>query len=499
MSILLALILITILIVDRLIARISKNDIPWYLSPTVWLVTPWILCALVFSAPIIVHREEINVYHIFYISISVAAFVVGCNTLEFIRGRNSINLTLNQQIVSPKVRLLKRFFLLGMVGGIFIIYDNLAISGISLKDRLLGTGLSAARDFAFDSQIQGVRGPFFLLEPLSGFGLIFLLLYLHSRFSGAIPEGKKKLYFVFALMTVLMAVFNSLVISGGRMGIVLLFIVLGQMFLFDRRRTIIIWVKGKKLSSKFFLIGTLSALLLSAVVLLGTVYVQKRSNDQSPISSLYLGHRAELEPWLLAVTQNDDQIRYGLFTISYITTPLATLSLYLDLKENQMPGPFYGQYNFPGIADRIVKRIDKDSFVMWWDARLEVFAPLLRLGYGGNVWATLLRDLAADVGRPFVPFFMFLFGFLCRIAVVRAYRYSDPYWTAIGSALLCVALFSAFHSLLYILTVTNLLLLGGALIILEWFNSLWRRGAVSTLRYGKKPMAVHRGKNANAS
>lgn len=499
MSLLLSAILIIILIVDRLMANISNDDIPWFLSPTVWLISPWILCAIIFSAPLIVHREKLSVYHVFYISGCVAAFVIGCNTREFMRARSQLSQDSNGRITNPQVKSLRRFFLLGLVGSIFIIYDNLAISGISLKDRLLGTGLSAARDFAFDSQMQGIQGPFFLLEPLSGFGLIFLLLYMHARFSGAIPAEHRRSYFLFSLITVMMGVFNSLVISGGRMGIVLLFIVLGQVFLFDRKRTIFIWVKGKKLFSKFFLIGTLSALLLAAVVLLGTVYVQKRSNDQSPISSLYLGHRAELEPWLLAATRNQDQIRYGLFTLSYITTPLATLSMYLDLKENQMPGPYYGQYNFPGIADRIVKRIDKNLFIMWWDARQAVFGPLLRLGYGGNVWATLLRDLAADVGRPCVPFFMFFFGWLCRTAVVRAYRFSDPYWTAIGCALLCVALFSAFHSLLYILTVTNLLFLGGALLIFRWFNSLWNPTRAPSQRYGKAPAVLSRGKNANAS
>lgn len=492
MSLLLALLLIIIIFIDRMMAKLSGDDIPWYLSPAVWLVSPWIFCALVFSAPLIVHREQLSLYHIFYITGSIAAFVIGSNVRGFGRPRRTLVDGPAMQNLQPTTKLLSRLFVLGLIGSVFIIYDNLLATGISLKDRLLGTGLSAARDFAFASQAQGVRGPYFLLEPLAGFGLIFLLVYLHARFSNSLPIEDKRKYFWYAVITVGMAAFNSLVIFGGRMGIVLLLIVLMQAFLFDKHRTIFIWLKSKAEFSRFFWLVSGFAVMLMVVVLLGTVYVQKRSNDQSPIAALYLGHRAELAPWLLAATSNHEQMRYGLFTLSYITTPLATLSMYLDLTENRMPGPFYGQYNFPGIADRIVKRIDKNSFMMWWDARMEVFGPLLRLGYGGNVWATLLRDLAADVGRPAVPFLMFLFGWLCRAAIVRAYRFSNPYWGAIGCALLCVALFSAFHSLIYITTVSSLIFIGSALLILRWFNGLWTNKYQVTTKYLKGQIRVNR-------
>lgn len=492
MSLLLALLLMVILFIDRLMAKLSGDDIPWYLSPAVWLVSPWIFCALVFSAPLIVHREQLSLYHIFYIAGSITAFVIGSNIRGFGRPRRTLVDGPAVQNIQPTTKLLRRLFVLGFVGSVLIIYDNIVTTGISLKDRFLGTGLSAARDFAFASQAKGVRGPYFLLEPLAGFGLIFLLVYLSARFSQSLPIENKKTNFWYAIITVGMAAFNSLVISGGRMGIVLLLVVLMQAFLLDKHRTIFIWLQRKTDFSRFFWVVSGSAVLLMVVVLLGTVYVKKRSNDQSPISSLYLGHRAELEPWLLAATRNHDQMRYGMFTLSYITTPIATLSMYLDLPENRMPGPFYGQYNFPGIADRIVKRIDKDLFMMWWDARIEVFGPLLRLGYGGNVWATLLRDLAADVGRPAVPLFMFLFGWLCRAAVVRAYRFGNPYWGAIGCALLCVALFSAFHSLLYILTVSSLISIGGALLILRWFHGLWARKYHVTSKYSKSSIKLNR-------
>lgn len=475
MSFLLFLFLGLLLILDRALAGISRDVLPWYLSPPVWLLAPWMIACGLYALPIIVHREKLELAHISYMAICLTAYTVGASFRYFKPGFS------NLKPIAPKVseinisnRQLLILAVSGLVGNMLVLYDNLVVTGISLKDRLLGTGLSAAREINFSSQIQQIVGPFHLLEPLGGLGLIYIICYLSVRFSNKDVANGSRLHFWLAILTAFSISINSLLVSGGRLALILLVLVILLAVLLDKNKTVFRWLGRRGGFRRIGVLGLSSVLTLLAIGSLATVYVQKRSGQQSPYSVLYLAHRADVEPWLYSASRGMPLVQYGIFTISYATTPIATLSLYLDLPQQKMPGPFFGQYNFPGIADRIVKRIDKDSFKIWWDARFELFQPMTRDGYGGNVWSTLLRDLAADVGWGLVPLVMLMLGMVTSSAVEKSYKTSDPFKTALAIAFLCISIFSVFHSIIYIQTTSALLLYGGLAVFYGWFVRLWR-------------------------
>ena len=475
MSFLLFLSAVLLLTLDRVLANLSRSALPWYLSPSVWLLVPWVLASGLYALPIIVHRERLELEHVGYIASCLFAYTVGASFAYFKTApvgpayeyNNNLELNISR-------RQLTGLAIAGLVGNMFALYDNIIVTGISLKDRLLGTGLNAAREMNFSAQIQQVVGPYHLLEPLGGLGLIYILCYLSIRFSNEKSEPASRLHFWLLITTILSMTVNSLLVSGGRMALILLALVLWLAVLLDRNKTVFRWLRRRGGGQRFGVLALSAVLTVVVLTALATVYVQKRSGQQSPYLALYLAHRADVEPWVYSATRGMPLTQYGVFSVSYATTPIATLSLYLDLPPQRMPGPFFGQYNFPGIADRIVKRIDKDYFRLWWDARLELFQPMTRDGYGGNVWSTLLRDLAADVGWRVVPLVMFMLGVFTSSAVAGAYRTSNPFKAALAIALLCISAFSVFHSIIYIVTITSLLIYGGLAVLYLWFRGLWK-------------------------
>lgn len=128
---------------------------------------------------------------------------------------------------------------------------------------------------------------------------------------------------------------------------------------------------------------------------------------------------------------------------------MTTLVYYYDMPNGQFPGPYWGQYNFSQIAMFTMRRLGKVKEQMSVaDIRNEATRYLRVMGYGDNVWPTLLRDLALDVTWTGVPFVMLLLGWGAELVMRGARRGNDFIVKVLGLLISMLLVFSIAHSLL---------------------------------------------------
>lgn len=451
MTPLLLLLLIMILGTDVLIRRLARYQRPWYLSPVVWMEVPWIFSCILIILPIFVHREIITLEHVLFIFLCHLGFALGC-WAQAIKSPNENNPT--ESSISYMQMII--FAAIGVLGHMAGTYDSISSTGVSLAERFSAEGLARARAGTFMEQTGLAEpGPFNKIATVAAFSYLYIACYVlvAKNFVGKQKNMLRWLLWV----SVACIAFNSLLVSIGRMHIILLGAVTLVIFLIKRSR------EAPKKASKYAwqkkaVWGFGGAVVLSTVAILGSIFGQARTGGLvSPDELLAISHRIKLEPEIDSLTRGNNAMRFGLFTLSYFTVPIPTLAFYLDVPSNRYPGPFFGQYNFPSIMGRVVKRVSEDNYQPWMDLRMDVFSELERSGYATNVWATMLRDISVDVTKPGTPFAMFGIGLLVSYIVTAARKSLNPFITTTASALLVVCGFSIFHSLLYIESISGLI------------------------------------------
>jgi hypothetical protein len=128
----------------------------------------------------------------------------------------------------------------------------------------------------------------------------------------------------------------------------------------------------------------------------------------NPVSVLAETQRAELRPSLARAAADKPALGIAFVSLGYFTSPVATLSFYVQ--QDEIPGPLWGAYSFP-LPDRTVAKFRGTSTPdRWLKTREKVFMPLEKAGYFPNVWATWLRDLLADFGYLGAILFSAVFG-----------------------------------------------------------------------------------------
>lgn len=240
------------------------------------------------------------------------------------------------------------------------------------------------------------------------------------------------------------------------------------------------WAEGRnalayKLTVRRVLIlGATTLSIIFGLWLSATYFLEKRVGGQSPVTLLYKTHRAKFAPPLYDLIRKDTPTQYLAFSASYFSTPIATLSFYIDLPDDRTPGPFWGQYNFPAVA-RWVRRITfiPDPF-FWENARFEIFKPLGAINFGTNVWATSLRDLIADFGRGGSVAFLFLLGFGAQSLVSGQSARPTAVKAGLLAYLIIILLFSGFVSTLFMPQIHWPLYLSVALVFTR-FNTLVKK------------------------
>jgi hypothetical protein len=138
-----------------------------------------------------------------------------------------------------------------------------------------------------------------------------------------------------------------------------------------------------------------------------------------------------------------------MLSLSYLTTPIPTLTFYLDLPEARQPGPFFGEYNFPALW-RWGRRLTFTGDRFGWErARYDIFKPLGDIGFGMNVWSTMVRDLIADFGKYGALVFIALLNLLAQRVFDQQRRSPAAHQAGLLVYLRLLMVFSGLVSMLF--------------------------------------------------
>lgn len=452
---LLAATIMIMMLLDETINRSINSDIPWHSRPFTWLAIPWLASSTLLALPIIQHQEVIRIDHIIFISGCILAFLIG-TLIPTLSGKQKNSKKPVPETESTSNRLYYGLAIAGFIGHAASIADSIQVSGISIVERFSSSGLTATRAALFASQAIGQGGRFSALEPLSAFSFVFIICHLTDVFNKRERAKKFQPKAIF-LSSCLLIIFNALVISGGRMNVLLLLMTLIAALSLDKTKYLITKIKAAPTLKKVTIGLALFISGLTTIATLSTTFVEARMDGTPAEFLINQSHRAKINPIIDELTRDHPSLRYGLFTLSYFTVPIPTLTYYLDLPDAQFPGPFWGQYNFPGISDNIMRRTGTSLYVGWGQARADVFNALMMYGYGGNVWSTMLRDLSVDFTKVGTMFFMLFFGWISQRTTISAYHNQNPFVIASAAAMLVMLGYSVLHSLFYIQTIWGLL------------------------------------------
>jgi hypothetical protein len=470
MSVVLIISLILLLIINRLIFAKSTASLPWYIDPMTWISVPWIISLTTFALPIFSHRESFQLYHYIYVFGCFLIFFIGNSIPAFALSNTKAQTpTSHKEDEIPSHLLMLSLAILGTIGYGARMFDQISVSGLSIIERLTSpSGLEMARQFRNAASTTGKQGPLALLEFLSVFSLFFLVYYFYNAFSATISSGKKRIYKTCAIILVFIITFNSIVIEAGRVELLIFTLIMLSSVLLDEQRSLIKYIKSFSRSKKLFLAGTGIFIALTGITLLATVFLKARVGNVAPELLLVLVHRAKFDPFIAPLIDDYPSIQLALLQLSYITVPIATLVYFLDLSSSQFPGPFYGIANFPGLLDRILFEIDKSLYAPDWYPQADQYLTLY--GFAGNVWSTLLRDLALDFTRPGVLIYMFFFGMLVSYFVRKSFLHKSVSHVLMSAVMLTMLGFSAFHTISSRAIIFKTLEIGMLILFYKWFS-----------------------------
>lgn len=389
--------------------------------PVTWFYASWVLGLLLLTLPLFQYFEQFSGETGGYLLGVLCAFSVGAITAGF-AGRRAAR-QWAQRGVSARppseppevpVRLLIVLLAAGAIGTSLVMTNALLGGGLSLVERLDTENFAAVREAAFTptrSQIGLLFGPANLMAAIGGLGVAYALFLYGSRQH---RYRYARAIFPLALVLVAVNVFVGFVGFGSRMFAV--FGILVAFFGFAEGR----WSIGERLITKRPSLRGVSVIFISTTATLaalwvaGTYFLEQRVQRQDPLQLMYRTHRATVTPLLYDLTREDKTLQYFVLSVSYLSTPIPTLTFYLDLPESRQPGPFFGEYNFPAIwrwGRRLVFSGDPFS---WERARYYIFKPLGDIGFGMNVWSTMVRDLIADFTRWGALLFLAAMGYFAQ-------------------------------------------------------------------------------------
>lgn len=386
-----------------------------------------------------------------FLSAAIGAYVLGYAFLP------SRRLQIARKISVHQFHLLVRVTTWTAIGGILASIGMLLFrltSGVSLFD------IETARTDAFESLGGGARLSAVLLvsAQLSPLSVLSVILYPYIRNSS--PSGLQVPTALGRLVAVSAAsmVASGILVFGGRMNLAI--VALGywlSRFLSMQTR--------RRESSLFVTIKRLVPIVLGVWVAgwLATGFLALRHSDlDDPVRTARLLMRMEPKQALHSIVRDSPTAGLLLVSSGYLTSPIPSLDYYLQ--QGEIPGPYLGGYNFPLVARNMHRIAGNSEAFSWLDIRDDVFRPFVDGGYLGNVWATLLRDLAVDFSVMGAIIFMLLLGWVTRWTQARGQE-GRAFAHLIGVLLTLVAVFSPFVSLFPSVYISNTIVYALAL----WF------------------------------
>ncbi len=460
MGLLAASYLLLLIIVSRLIARLSKSPLKWQFDPVVLVSSVWIIGYLVYALPIFTFRESITPEATLYVMSAHTLFFLG--TLLgglFSRKSGMVAIARVRQPDTPDAfqlsfRLLLIIGLVGLVGLASVFIDGLLTSSIGLGQRLDGGALNAVRTETF-ARAAGLeaQGPLVRFNQFVAAAFLFIGLLLNQRLQRF--GGVRRTFLVgIGWLSAAMIVLNQLLIRSGRMDIVVLLLFVAFVISISPQSTGRTRLLELFSRYRFVALITFLPILFAVIYYLGVVFVKGRSGGVSPLYSLYAYHRLGLTDFAESIVSGSPLLQTAVLTLSYVVAPLTTHSFYFSLSDAHFSQLFWGQYNFQYLTSFVMRYSGfGGDWKFFWVIRDVVWEPLRFLGYGTNVWATLLRDLAIDFGWWGTLFCMFLIGVFTKILALKAITGRYPALVVAYSFVAIFLIFSFAISMFYITSV----------------------------------------------
>ena len=460
MGLLAASYLLLLIIVSRLIARLSKSPLKWQFDPIVLFSGVWIIGYLVYALPIFTFRESITPEATLYVMSAHTIFFLGTLLGGLFSRESGTAVTAPvPQANTPDVsqlsfRLLLIIGLVGLVGLASVFIDGLLTSSIGLGQRLDGGALNAVRTETF-ARAAGLeaQGPLVRFNQFAAAAFLFVGLLLNQRLDRF--RGAKSAFLIgIGWLSAAVIILNQLLIRSGRMDIVVLFLFVAFAVSISPQSTVRARLLGFVRRYRFVVFILFLPIMFGIFYYLGIVFVKGRSGGVSPLYSLYAYHRLGLTDFAENVIAGSPLLQTAVLTLSYFVVPLTTHSFYFDLPDAHFSKLFWGQYNFQYLTSFVMRYSGfGGDWKFFWAIRDVVWEPLRFLGYGTNVWATLLRDLAIDFGWWGTLFCMFLIGVLTKLLALKAITGRYPALVVAYSFTAVFLIFSFAISMFYVTSV----------------------------------------------
>lgn len=472
--------LLILIIFRRLSLALNRQHIAWYQDPVILLSGTWMIQSLIFSLPIFVNRDPFEARHVAYIFACHVCFFIGVLAANGIKPSRKAEAPRQKWLTMNVVLLVG---MLGLMGNIFVLYDGLSISRIDFLARISGSAAAEVRLERFMNSAMLRAGPFVRLESLAAATTIYIALLAAGVTRSVETSRKMRLIAMWlAVISLALVIFNSLYILGGRIGVFLL--LLGVLFaaLMDPHKWLFKTIHQGLGVMRGFVYTALIVGTFATIWHFSTAFMKERGGEfGSPLVALAQYHRATLTDGMQEVIGTNESLQYATLTLSYVTVPLSTLAYFYDQGESRFAGPFWGQYNFGGPVTFMMRRMGMVKHQkMLNDIRQEATNELVAMGYGDNVWSTILRDFALDVGWTGVPVVMLVFGFLAELALRGTRQASSDFITRIVALLVSVLIvFSIGHSLLIVESIQTAFWFCFSILILQ---AVYNKFAADTVR-----------------
>jgi len=447
MGFVLASFLLCLLVFRRVTLKLTRNHIPWHQDPVMLLSGAWFIQSIAYALPVFQNREDLEGRHILYILLCHVMFYAG--VLLVPRAKPSSKPSDDSTVLN--FYMLLGIGVAGLLGNFAITFDGLHSSPISLAERFTSEGLQMTRRERFSITSIEKLGPLLSLEFLGAAATIFVCMMtagVAQRLS--LKRWQLRTLASIAVVSVLFVAFNTLVIYGGRLQLVMLLMGATLGAFIDPKRTLLRSIDRSLGRAKGGVYTLLLAGAIASIWFFATAFVKGRIGEETPpLVSLYQYHRAAPTPFVADLVAGEETLQYALLSFSYVTVPLTTLVYYYDMPDGQFPGPYWGQYNFSQIGTFIMRRLGKVREQMTVvDIRDEATRYLRVMGYGDNVWPTLLRDLAMDVSWTGVPIVMLLLGWGSEMIMRGARREGNFIVKVLGLLISMLLVLSIAHSML---------------------------------------------------